>query len=96
MQNYTLIQEEIKKHAQSLKELSLFLHDNPELGYQEFKAHAKITSYLEEQGFQVDRHFAGLKTAWRVVWTHGKGLGSGGPVFGLNSEFDALPGIGKS
>lgn len=87
------MQEEIKRYTTGLKDLSLYLHENPELGYEEHKAHAKITAYLEEQGFKVDRHFAGLPTAWRVVWTHGK---ASSRVFGLNSEYDALPGVGES
>ena len=82
--------EEIEKHADELKQLSIYVHDNPELGYEEFKAYKKITAYLKEHNFEIEDHPGDLETAWKVRYKHGKG----GMVFGLNSEFDALPGIG--
>ncbi|KAG5638558.1 hypothetical protein H0H81_011904 [Sphagnurus paluster] len=47
---------------------------------------------MEEQGFTVTRHYAGLDTAWRAEYT----VGTGGRVLGVNSEMDALPGIGHA
>lgn len=41
-------------------------------------------------GFEVTKHYLGLETAWRAEFTHGKG----GRIVGVNSEMDALPGIG--
>ena len=41
-------------------------------------------------GFKVTKHYLGLETAWRAEFTQGKG----GRVAGVNSEMDALPGIG--
>lgn len=82
---------EILAHADSLKDLSLYLNDHPEIGYEEHKAHAKVTAYLKDQGFDVEEHYK-LDTAFRASYTHGKG----GRVFGLNSEYDALPGVGES
>ena len=41
-------------------------------------------------GFEVTKHYLGLETAWRAEFTQGKG----GRVAGVNSEMDALPGIG--
>jgi metal-dependent amidase/aminoacylase/carboxypeptidase family protein len=75
--------------ASALQEISLFMFDNPELGYKEYKAHDKITSFLENEGFDVEKHFL-LPTAFKATFTHGKG----GRTFGLNSELDALPEIG--
>jgi len=40
------------------------LHENPELGYEEFKAHSLLTDYLERKGFEVQRHAFGLETAF--------------------------------
>ncbi|GFZ43689.1 hypothetical protein JCM24511_01409 [Saitozyma sp. JCM 24511] len=82
---------EILAHADSLKDLSLYLNDHPEIGYEEHKAHAKVTAYLKDQGFDVEEHYK-LDTAFRASYTHGKG----GRVFGLNSEYDALPGVGHA
>ncbi|KAF9525316.1 hypothetical protein CPB83DRAFT_859614 [Crepidotus variabilis] len=45
---------------------------------------------MESQGFKVTRHYLGLETAWRAEYAQGKG----GRVLGINSEMDALPGIG--
>lgn len=47
---------------------------------------------MEEHGFKVIRHYLGLETAWRAEFTHGKG----GRVLGVNSEMDALSGIGHA
>jgi metal-dependent amidase/aminoacylase/carboxypeptidase family protein len=41
-------------------------------------------------GFKVTKHYLGLETAWRAEFTQG----NGGRVAGVNSEMDALPGIG--
>jgi metal-dependent amidase/aminoacylase/carboxypeptidase family protein len=65
------------------------MFDHPELGYKEYKAHDKITSFLEDEGFEVEKHFL-LPTAFKATYTHGRG----GKTFGLNSELDALPEIG--
>ncbi|KAG6809164.1 hypothetical protein H0H93_016059 [Arthromyces matolae] len=47
---------------------------------------------MEKHGFKVTRHYGGLETAWRADWT----FGHGGRVIGVNSEMDALPGIGHA
>ena len=45
---------------------------------------------MAEQGFVVTRHYLGLDTAWRAEYKQG----SGGRVIGVNSEMDALSGMG--
>lgn len=47
---------------------------------------------MSSQGFDVTPHFLDLETAWRATFKHG----SGGRVIGVNSEMDALPGIGHA
>jgi metal-dependent amidase/aminoacylase/carboxypeptidase family protein len=79
---------EIDKHSQRLGELSRKIHDHPEIAFQEFKAAAWLTEYLEESGFSVERGICGLPTAFQGSY------GSGGPVIALLAEYDALPGIG--
>jgi len=43
--------------------------------------------------FTVTRHYLGLETAWRAEFTAGNGSGR---VLGVNSEMDALPGVGHA
>ena len=45
---------------------------------------------MSSHGFEVTKHYLGLETAWKAEFTQGKG----GRVVGVNSEMDALPGIG--
>jgi metal-dependent amidase/aminoacylase/carboxypeptidase family protein len=44
---------------------------------------------MSDQGFEVSRHYF-LETAWLATYTRGRG----GRTIGVNSEMDALPGIG--
>ncbi|KAI0364207.1 hypothetical protein BV20DRAFT_956760 [Pilatotrama ljubarskyi] len=74
-----------------LQELSNSIHDHPETRFEEFHAHDVLTAFLEKQGFKVTRHHL-LETAWSAEYTHG----SGGRTLGVNSEMDALPGIGHA
>ncbi|KAF8515825.1 amidohydrolase [Hysterangium stoloniferum] len=75
-----------------LRKLSLQIHEHPELMFQEKFAHDTLTKYMVSQGFTVTPHYLGLETAWRASFKHG----AGGPVLGVNSEMDALPGIGHA
>jgi len=55
---------------------------------------------METRGFAVQRHYL-LDTAWVATYTHhGQSQGTEGvhqrPVLGVNSEMDALPGIGHA
>ncbi|EJD41210.1 hypothetical protein AURDEDRAFT_69157 [Auricularia subglabra TFB-10046 SS5] len=76
----------------SLRELNLDIHDHPEIMWEEKHAHDVLTKYMESRGWAVTRHYLGFDTAWRAEWSHG----TGGNVVGVNSEMDALPGIGHA
>jgi len=52
-----------------------------------------MTAFMETHSFTVTRHYLGLPTAWRAEFTAPT---SGGRVLGINSEMDALPGIGHA
>jgi metal-dependent amidase/aminoacylase/carboxypeptidase family protein len=65
------------------------MFENPELAFEEVKAHDSLTAFLKGEGFEVEEHFR-LATGFRVIFKHGKG----GRTFCLNSELDALPQIG--
>ncbi|MFC2067523.1 M20 family metallopeptidase [Chloroflexota bacterium] len=73
-----------------LRELSLKIHANPELGFQEIKASAWLTQYLEENSFTVERGVCELPTAFRGRY------GQGVPVVAILAEYDALPGVGHA
>jgi amidohydrolase len=66
------------------------IHENPELGYSEFKAHNNIVSLLNKQGLEVKPHAHGLETSFSCSY------GNGGRIVAFNAEYDALPGIGHA
>lgn len=73
-----------------LWEISDFIYENPELGNEEFKAVEKITSFLEEHNFKIEREFLDIKTAFRATFESSKP----GLTVGYLCEYDALPEIG--
>jgi amidohydrolase len=79
---------EIDEHAPELVDLSLRIHANPELAFHEEQACAWLSDYLQGRGFDVERGYAGLATAFRAR------AGNGGPRVGIVAEYDALPEIG--
>jgi hypothetical protein len=46
---------------------------------------------MEKHGWEVKKHYH-LDTAWVATFSHG----NGGRVLGINSEMDALPGVGHA
>jgi len=75
-----------------LIEISDFIHSNPELGCQEFKACQILTSELEKHNVPVERGIAGFTTAFKAE-CHAK---KQGPTVALICEYDALPQIGHA
>ena len=73
-----------------LFEVSNEIWRNPELGFHEARAHSILTSFLERNGFAVERSFSGLKTAFRGTF------GTGRPNVCVVCEYDALPEIGHA
>ena len=73
-----------------LRALSLSIHSNPELAFEEHHAHELLTDFLEARGFAVERGAFGMETAFRAV------AGSGEPTIAVLCEYDALPGIGHA
>jgi len=86
------IEDELDRVNKDLRQLSLKIHDHPELKFEEKYAHDTLTSFMSSQGFTVTKHYLNLDTAWRATFKHG----TGGRVIGVNSEMDALPGIGHA
>jgi len=82
------VRDDVELQRQQLIQLSLNIHDNPELGLKEEKASTWLTSYLRARGFHVKRGIAGLDTAFRATY------GQDNPRIALLAEYDALPRIG--
>ncbi len=79
---------EIDRRRRELIELSLRLHANPEVAFQEEKAAAWLSDCLEAEGFSLERGICQIPTAFRAAY------GSGEPRVAFLAEYDALPGVG--
>ena len=86
----TSVASEVDAQRQQLTELSLKIHSNPELGFNEVKAAAWLTQYLEENGFTVERGVCEIPTAFQASYGKGK------PVVAILAEYDALPKLGHA
>lgn len=85
-----LIKEKINNIETDLIDLNEFILGNPELGNQEFKASKAHTDLLESHGFEIERPYLSMDTAFKAVYDSGKP----GPTISYLAEYDALPGIG--
>ena len=81
---------EVEAHRQQLRDLSLKIHSNPELGFKEVKAASWLTRYLEENGFSIERSICELATAFKGSYGKGK------PAIAILAEYDALPEMGHA
>lgn len=77
-------------HVDELVKLNYYIYKNPELGNQEIKARNAHTNLLEKNGFQIEKEFIGIKTAFKATYTSKKN----GPNIAFLAEYDALPKIG--
>lgn len=84
------IMKTVDQAADALIALSKNIHQNPELGFEEFKAQQFICETLEQYGFQTQKGYGGLPTSFRADM---KGK-SDGPTVAFLAEYDALNGIG--
>jgi len=85
-----LVVAEIEARRDQLRQLSLKIHSSPELGFQEAKAAAWLSQYLEENGFSIERGICELPTAFRGSYGQGK------PAMAMLAEYDALPQLGHA
>ena len=82
--------EEIDARRDQLSELSLRIHSNPELSFQEVKAAMWLTHYLKENDFSIEQGICKLPTAFRGSYGQGK------PAIAILAEYDALPDLGHA
>jgi amidohydrolase len=90
--NSMKVLETIDSLRERFIEISRGIHANPELGREEYKAAALLTSELENLGFKVERKIAGLETAFRAVYEGEKER----PTLAFLAEYDAVPGLGHA
>lgn len=77
------IDDAIEHMSERLWTVNKKIHDNPELGYEEFIAHETLTTFMRSvDGWKVTPSAYGLKTAWVAVWDSG----TKGPVVSFNCE----------
>jgi amidohydrolase len=88
------LKEAIKQNVESNKERYLSasrqIHENPEIGNEEFFASGLLSGILEKEGFEVERSVAGHETAFLAR----KKSDKPGPSIAFLAEYDALPGLG--
>lgn len=80
----------IDKNREYLFRISKEIHENPELGFEEFKASKLLADELEKSDFGVELGVASLETAIQAVHNNM----SEGPTVAILGEYDALPEIG--
>jgi amidohydrolase len=76
--------------APELIDMSLFLHENPELSGQEYQAAQRLISAAEKRGFLAKKNISGYETAFIAH------KGTIGPKIAFLAEYDALPGLGHA
>ncbi|MCJ7830538.1 MAG: M20 family metallopeptidase, partial [Desulfobacterales bacterium] len=82
------IDREVEALAEELYAVSDFLLANPETAYQEFKACAYLSRFLNDHGFTVEAKPGGLETAFLA---RPNGHKTGRPAVAILAEYDALP-----
>ncbi|CAG8766883.1 3746_t:CDS:2, partial [Dentiscutata heterogama] len=59
-----IVLQAIDDVSEELREISLKIHDHPELGNEERFAHELLVNYLKKKGFKVTPSAYGLETAF--------------------------------
>jgi amidohydrolase len=75
---------------ESLCDVSDWMYENPELGFQEFKTSKYLVDYIQKNSKSVNYPSHGLETAFDITF------GEEGPLTVICVEYDALPEIGHA
>lgn len=90
------LKETILENVEGNKELYLStshkIHENPEIGNEEFFASDLLTDILLKEGFEVEKAVAGHETSFVAR----KKSEKPGPSIAFLAEYDALPGLGHA
>lgn len=90
MTNKERVSKIVDRLAPELRKLALDIHDNPELGLQEYKACAWQKELLGRYGFAIEEIFCDIETSYKAVYKGRKP----GPKIAFLAEYDALPELG--
>lgn len=90
MTNKERVSKIVDALAPELRKLALDIHDNPELGLQEYKACAWQKELLGKYGFEIEENFCDIETSYKAVYKGRKP----GPKITFLAEYDALPELG--
>ncbi len=80
----------VENAGDTLREISRWMFENPEMAYNEFRSSKRLVDFLTETGFDVEYPAYGLDTAFAAT------LGGKGPHVVVCAEYDALPGVGHA
>lgn len=84
----------IDRLSPKFRNLSLLIHDNPELNYKEYKAFALLVKFFKElEGWQVEERACGVETAFIAVFDNRKTKETDvveGEVVSFNAEYGEL------
>jgi amidohydrolase len=73
-----------------LQALSKWMHDTPEIAFQEYETSRRLAAFLTAHGFAVEHPAYGLDTSFAAR------VGKAGPEVIICAEYDALPGLGHA
>lgn len=86
--------DKINEERENLIEISLNIHENPELAFEEFYASKLLCDYLKGQGFKIRKDIATIDAALDTAFIAEYSSDKPGPTISYIAEYDALPGIG--
>lgn len=82
------IENQLKEEIENISD---YIFNNPELGFQEFKSTEFLVNLLKKHNFEVIETYCDLPTAFRAEFSCGEG-----PTIAFLAEYDALPGYGEN
>lgn len=86
------ILKEIDEKKNDFIKTATYIWENPELGYEEYKAMEALVQLLKAYDFHIETNIAGMETAF-LASTGGK---KPGPTIALMAEYDALESLGHA
>ncbi|MBR2559862.1 MAG: M20 family metallopeptidase, partial [Firmicutes bacterium] len=86
------ITERVDELRQEIRAISHEIHENPELGNEEFHSVELLTGLLKKHGFSVETGQCDMPTAFIASYKGSKP----GPAIGYLAEYDALRGMGHA
>ena len=86
------ISERVDEIREEIRGISHEIHENPELGNEEFHSVELLTGLLKKYGFGTETGICGMPTAFIASYKGSKP----GPVIGYLAEYDALRGMGHA